>query len=250
MAQPVRPADEPDAVRHRARRHGRRSSRRPPRRRRRCSATSTRRWPRSTRWRDPYIQDSITDGKPALDAGIESMPRQRPFLANTEGLMRELQPGVRALRTAAPALSDALGDRHRRCCPRRRRSTSAWSRCCRSCRRSPTTRWSRAASSRPTELVKSARPDARLPRADPDGLQLRDAVLPQHLLAAERGRQQRHLAAVHHRHHAAGPEQRGRPVVGAGQRPDGRTTTCTPTRTRTRPPPGSRRSARPATSRT
>ena len=57
----------------------------------------------------PYIQDSITGGKPALDAGIESFPRQRPFLANTEGLMRELRPGIRALRTAAPALSDALG---------------------------------------------------------------------------------------------------------------------------------------------
>jgi virulence factor Mce-like protein len=56
----------------------------------------------------PYIQDSIEGGKPALDAGIESLPRQRPFLANTEGLMRELQPGARALRTAAPELSSAL----------------------------------------------------------------------------------------------------------------------------------------------
>jgi hypothetical protein len=57
----------------------------------------------------PYIQDSITKGKPALDAGIAGMPVQRPFLANTEGLMRELRPGVAALKTAAPALSDALG---------------------------------------------------------------------------------------------------------------------------------------------
>jgi virulence factor Mce-like protein len=56
----------------------------------------------------PYLQDSITEGKPALDAGIESLPRQRPFLANTEGLMRELRPGIRALRTAAPELSSAL----------------------------------------------------------------------------------------------------------------------------------------------
>jgi virulence factor Mce-like protein len=56
----------------------------------------------------PYIQDSIEGGKPALDAGIESLPRQRPFLANTEGLMHELRPGVRALRTAAPELSAAL----------------------------------------------------------------------------------------------------------------------------------------------
>ena len=56
----------------------------------------------------PEIQESITEGKPALDAGIENFPQQRPFLANTEGLMRELRPGVRALRTAAPVLSDAL----------------------------------------------------------------------------------------------------------------------------------------------
>jgi virulence factor Mce-like protein len=57
----------------------------------------------------PYIQDSITKAKPALDEAIRDFPQQRPFLANTEGLMRELRPGVRALRTAAPPLSDALG---------------------------------------------------------------------------------------------------------------------------------------------
>jgi virulence factor Mce-like protein len=56
----------------------------------------------------PYIQDSITKGRPALDAAIESFPVQRPFLANSEGLFRELRPGVRALRTSAPVLADAL----------------------------------------------------------------------------------------------------------------------------------------------
>jgi virulence factor Mce-like protein len=56
----------------------------------------------------PYIQDSITKGRPALDAAIESFPVQRPFLLNSEGLFRELRPGVRALRTAAPVLADAL----------------------------------------------------------------------------------------------------------------------------------------------
>jgi virulence factor Mce-like protein len=56
----------------------------------------------------PYIQDSITKGRPALDAAIESFPVQRPFLANSEGLFRELQPGVRALRTSAPILADTL----------------------------------------------------------------------------------------------------------------------------------------------
>ncbi len=56
----------------------------------------------------PYIQDSITNGRPALDAAIRSFPIQRPFLRNTEGLFRELRPGVRALRTAAPDIAGAF----------------------------------------------------------------------------------------------------------------------------------------------
>jgi virulence factor Mce-like protein len=57
----------------------------------------------------PYIQDSITKGAPALQSGIDNFPQQRPFIRNTTGLMHELRPGVKALRTAAPVLSDALG---------------------------------------------------------------------------------------------------------------------------------------------
>ena len=56
----------------------------------------------------PFIQDSITGGVPALDAAIRSLPIQRPFLRNTEGLFRELQPGAAALRTYAPTIADAL----------------------------------------------------------------------------------------------------------------------------------------------
>ena len=56
----------------------------------------------------PEIQESIEESPPTLDQAIESFPKQRPFLANTEGLMRELAPGVRALRTAAPTLADAF----------------------------------------------------------------------------------------------------------------------------------------------
>jgi virulence factor Mce-like protein len=56
----------------------------------------------------PYIQDSISRGRPALDEAIRSLPPQRPFLRNSEGLFRELRPGVRALRTSAPILADAL----------------------------------------------------------------------------------------------------------------------------------------------
>jgi virulence factor Mce-like protein len=56
----------------------------------------------------PFIQDSISGGPPALDEAIRSFPIQRPFLRNSEGLFRELRPGVRALRTSAPILADAL----------------------------------------------------------------------------------------------------------------------------------------------
>ena len=56
----------------------------------------------------PYIQESISEGPETLDAAIRGLPVQRPFLANTEGLFRELRPGVRALRAAAPELADAL----------------------------------------------------------------------------------------------------------------------------------------------
>jgi ABC-type transporter Mla subunit MlaD len=56
----------------------------------------------------PYIQDSISGGRPALDTAIRTLPVQRPFLRNTEGLFRELRPGVAALRASAPTIADAL----------------------------------------------------------------------------------------------------------------------------------------------
>jgi virulence factor Mce-like protein len=56
----------------------------------------------------PFIQDSISLGPPALDEAIKDFPQQRPFLANSEALFRELRPGVHALSTAAVPLADAL----------------------------------------------------------------------------------------------------------------------------------------------
>jgi len=56
----------------------------------------------------PFIQQSISEGPPTLDTAIRVFPFQRVFLANTEGLFRELRPGARALRFAAPTLADAL----------------------------------------------------------------------------------------------------------------------------------------------
>ena len=56
----------------------------------------------------PFIQDSITNGVPAQEAAIRTFPFQRVFLANTEQLVRDLKPGVKALKGAAPAVSAAL----------------------------------------------------------------------------------------------------------------------------------------------
>lgn len=56
----------------------------------------------------PYIQESISEGPETLDTAIAELPKQRPFLLNTQHLFAELRPGVRALRGAAPELSAAL----------------------------------------------------------------------------------------------------------------------------------------------
>jgi ABC-type transporter Mla subunit MlaD len=56
----------------------------------------------------PFIQESISEGPPTLDEAIADFPFQRRFLANNEALFRELRPGARALRRAAPSLADAL----------------------------------------------------------------------------------------------------------------------------------------------
>jgi virulence factor Mce-like protein len=56
----------------------------------------------------PFIQDSISEGPATLDTAIRSFPHQRPFLRNSELLFHELQPGAKALESAAPDLADAF----------------------------------------------------------------------------------------------------------------------------------------------
>ena len=216
-----------------------------PARRRTCRASSpswpTRRasWPPSPRRRRelfvnlditfgalrevarPFIQESISNGPESLDAGIRGFPVQRPFLANTEGLFRELRPGVRALRGAAPDLADALEIGTPTLLPAaavQQPPRLAADRA-RALRAGP----ARAARDpQPDRDDADAEPDAAVPRAGADRLQLRRALVPQHRVAAVRGRRQRHLAALHHRRDPAGAEQRGRPVLGAGGRPERR----------------------------
>ena len=56
----------------------------------------------------PSIQETISRGPAAMDAGIRGFPVQRPFLENTAGFARELRPGVAELPATLPDLADAL----------------------------------------------------------------------------------------------------------------------------------------------
>jgi virulence factor Mce-like protein len=56
----------------------------------------------------PYIQQSIVLGPPSLEAATQAFPQQRPFLRNSELFFKELRPGIRALRSAAPNLAAAF----------------------------------------------------------------------------------------------------------------------------------------------
>jgi hypothetical protein len=56
----------------------------------------------------PYLQDTISGGPAALDTATRELPKQRPFLANSEGFFHDLRPGVKALSGAAADLADAF----------------------------------------------------------------------------------------------------------------------------------------------
>jgi ABC-type transporter Mla subunit MlaD len=58
---------------------------------------------------DPQaLRDTISNGPPALEAGLRSLPVQQPFLADFADFSRLLQPGVRDLRAALPDLNQAV----------------------------------------------------------------------------------------------------------------------------------------------
>jgi ABC-type transporter Mla subunit MlaD len=58
---------------------------------------------------DPtLLQETISEGPPTLETGIELLPRQRPFLREFAILSRELRPGVTDLRATLPVLNEAI----------------------------------------------------------------------------------------------------------------------------------------------
>ena len=54
------------------------------------------------------LKASITEGVPTLETGIETLPRQRPFLEDFTELSRLLRPGVADLRVTLPTLNEAI----------------------------------------------------------------------------------------------------------------------------------------------
>ena len=158
---------------------------------------------------------------PALDAAIRDFPIQRPFLRNSERLFRDLRPGVAALR-------DVRADDRRRArrrapgrCPRLRPAQPpprAAARRAAALLRRP------AGPARPagdlTTTLNIAEPDAGLPDAGADRSattsRCSSATSPQPLSEGDRnGTWQRFIIIAD----AAGPEQRGRPVLGPANGP-------------------------------
>ena len=59
--------------------------------------------------RDPEaLRETIAEGPATLDTAIDTLPRQRPFLAEFAELNSRLRPGVQDLRTALPVLNQAI----------------------------------------------------------------------------------------------------------------------------------------------
>ena len=56
----------------------------------------------------PYIQETISRGPAAMDAGFRGFPTQRVFLQNFAGFARDLRPGAAVLPSTLPDLADAL----------------------------------------------------------------------------------------------------------------------------------------------
>ncbi len=54
------------------------------------------------------LQETISEGPETMRVAIDTLPRQRPFLAELAELSRRLRPGVHQLRLALPSLNSAV----------------------------------------------------------------------------------------------------------------------------------------------
>ena len=56
----------------------------------------------------PFIQESITEGVQTERVALDTLPRIRPFLANSAGLMEDLEPAAVSLRQTSPTIAASL----------------------------------------------------------------------------------------------------------------------------------------------
>ncbi len=169
---------------------------------------------------------------------------QRPFLANSADLFHRARSRASTrFADAAPDLADARRASARRCCSARRPSTRASRRRCNRVEALQHRPAGHARHQRPRDRSRDPRADDRVHHARADDLQLpRHCALRNASSLLSEGGSQRHAAALLDHRRADGPQQRGLAVVGARQRAGrSRTTSCTPTRTRSPPRPGSRK---------
>ena len=152
-----------------------------------------------------------------LRTASDTLPRIRPFLVNSRKLFVDLQPGTAALAVSADTIASALraGIPVLRASPQLNDQlppTAAALRRVQRQRRRP----HRARP--PGRPLRGARPAAAVHRAGAVGLQLRDAAVPQRRRRDQQGQCERQLAARQRAQHPVRTQQRGQPVLGAGER--------------------------------
>ena len=200
----------------------------------------------------PYIQQSISEGPPALDAATTRVPAAAAVPAQQRAVLPRAAARRRA-RCAPPRRTSPTRSRSARGSLARtpafnKQPRAARSQRCRSFAEDPLVA---LGVKDLTNTAQHPRPDDRLPHAR----RRRSATTSRSGSATSRsllseGDKQRHRPALHrHRRARTAPTTRAarrrRPANGGG--PARRTTTCTPTRTRTPRRPASPRSARPPT---
>ncbi len=87
----------------------------------------------------PYLQETISRTPVTLQTTTDTLPTIRPFLVNSRGLFRDLEPGTRALADSADTIESALLVGTPGAAASRRSSTPSWRRRRRRCAPSTTT---------------------------------------------------------------------------------------------------------------
>ena len=185
-----------------------------------CSSRSTPPSARSPRVARPFIQETISESPPTLDAGDRGAAGDPPVPGPQRDAVHRPRAGRRRRSpTTAPVLTDALADRDARSCATRRSSTAQLAPTAEALLRFNDDAAARAGLDRLQQTVDDLRPDAPLHHPGADRLQLRDAAVPQPRQHVRPGQQRRPLAAVHaSSSRPTGPNNEGTFASAPGQR--------------------------------